>query len=127
MRLTISYHPGYLAAVLARGNVFHAIGLTPLGGFYPSARKFITAVQHVGDTLPQWSDAARFEHDSITFVTPSHRMFVVHTVVTAMAKAAYRQAAANARVRLVDHDALCGPAVGFPLPPAPAVFAAAAP
>ena len=65
-RLASTYHPGYLAAVLARGDVFHAAGLTPLGGFYPSARKFITAVQHSGDTLPQWSDAARFEHDGIT-------------------------------------------------------------
>ena len=54
-------------------------------------------------------------------------MFVVHTVVTAMAKAAYRQAAASARVRLVDHAALRGPTAGFPLPPAPVVLAAAAP
>ncbi len=56
-------------------------------------------------------------------------MFIVHIVATAMAKAAYRQAAASARVRLADHAALRGPAV-FPLPPlppAPAVPVAAAP
>ena len=94
---------------------------------YPSARTSIAAVQHSGDTLPRWSDAERFEHDGITFVTPSHRMFIVHTVATAMAKAAYRQAAASARVRLADHAALRGPAVVFPLPPAPAVSVAAAP
>ena len=84
-------------------------------------------MQHSCDTLPLWSDAERFEHDGITFATPIHRLFIVHTVAAAMAKTAYRQAAASARVRLADHAALRGPAFVFPLPLAPAVSAAAVP
>ncbi len=79
------------------------------------------------NALPQWSDAERFEHDGITFATPSHRMLIVHTVAAAMAKAACRQGVASACVRLADHAALRGPAVAFSLPPAPAMSVAAAP
>ena len=90
---------GHLAGVLARGDRYHTIPLTCMGGLYREGVKYLKEVVHHGDTISHNSAGDRFYHPGMTFMTCSHRLFSVHHMSCTVARAAYRQAAFESRRR----------------------------
>ena len=85
--------PGLLGPVLARGDAFYPAGFSVVGACYSSARRLINALSHTGDVLGHHVPGERFEHDSQTWATPTHRAFIVHHAAVTIARAAWMSVA----------------------------------
>ena len=81
--------PGLLSPVLARGDAFFPAGFSVVGACYSSARRLINVLSHTGDILGHHVPGERFEHDSQTWATPTHRAFIVHHAAVTIARAAW--------------------------------------
>ena len=75
--------------MLDRGDVFYPAGFSVIGACYPSARRLINVLSHTGGILGQHVPGERFEHDSQTWATPTHRAFIVHHAAVTIARAAW--------------------------------------
>ena len=75
--------------MLDRGDVFCPAGFSVVGACYSSARRLINVLSHTGDILGQHVPGERFEHDSQTWATPTHRAFIVHHAAVTIARAAW--------------------------------------
>ena len=51
--------------------------------------RLINTLSHTGDVLGHHIPGERFEHDSQTWATPTHRSFIVHHAAVTMARAAW--------------------------------------
>ena len=80
---------GLLSPVLARGDAFFPAGFSVIGACYSSARRLINTLSHTGDVLGHHVPGERFEHDSQTWATPTHRSFIVHHAAVTIARAAW--------------------------------------
>ena len=85
--------------MLARGDRYHTIPLTCMGGLYREGAKYLKEVVHHGGTTGHNSAGDRFYHPGMAFITCSHRLFSVHHMTCTVARAAYRQAAFESRRR----------------------------
>ena len=76
--------------LLARGDTFIAAGFSIIGACYSSARRLINTLSHTGDILGHHVPGERFEHDSQTWATPTHRSFMVHHAAVTLARASWQ-------------------------------------
>ena len=88
---------GLLNPVLARGDEFLLAGFSVIGACYSSARRLINTLSHTGDILGHHVPGNRFEHDSQTWATPTHRSFMVHHAAVTMARASWMSVLKYAR------------------------------
>ena len=85
-----AYHPGYRGPVEARGGVFHAVVLSPFGGWHAGALGMAREALHSGDREPACDlEAERFDHHARTWAGWNHRTFTVQMVACRMASAAW--------------------------------------
>ena len=63
-----AYHPGYRGPVEAAGGVFHAVVLSPFGGWHAGALDMARQALHSGDRTPaEELEAERFDHHARTW------------------------------------------------------------
>ena len=93
------YHPGYEAACAAAGDRFHAVLLTPYGGWWRKVpTDFIEFVKHSGDEMPDWAiEVERFDHHARTWASWTHSAFMRHAVACAVARGTYKGVRAHVR------------------------------
>ena len=113
-------HPGLLNPVLARGDMFVPAGFSVIGACYSSARRLINTLSHTGDILGHHVPGNRFEHDSQTWATPTHRSFMVHHAAVTMARASWMSVLKYARssgryAAAADADRCAASAVILPI------------
>ena len=113
-------HPGLVNPVLARGDMFVPAGFSVIGACYSSARRLINTLSHTGDILDHHVPGNRFEHDSQTWATPTHRSFMVHHAAVTMARASWMSVLKYARssgryAAAADADRCAASAVILPI------------
>ena len=124
-----SYHPGYLGPCSYVGDRFHAIMLTPYGGWWEwghggEFNEFLQRTAHTGDNVPDYNiEVERFDHHARTWASWTHTMFTRQMVACAIANGTYKglktqsRKAMRARSYKLDQDAAQGePTVGPPEP-----------
>ena len=127
VRRVDAYHPGYLGPCSFAGDRFHAIMLTPHGGWWEwghggEYNEFLQRTAHTGDDIADYNiEAERFDHHARTWASWTHHAFTRQMVACAMASGTYAGVTARSReiVRAESYGlgkaaALCEPAVAPP-------------
>ena len=127
VRRVDAYHPGYLGPCSFAGDRFHAIMLTPHGGWWEwghggEYNEFLQRTAHTGDDIADYNiEAERFDHHARTWASWTHHAFTRQMVACAMASGTFAGVTARSReiVRAESYGlgkaaALCEPAVAPP-------------
>ena len=91
-----AYHPGYLGPCAYVGDRFHAIMLTPYGGWWEwghggEYNEFLERTAHSGDNVPDYNiEVERFDHHARTWASWTHTMFTRQMVACAIASGTYK-------------------------------------
>ena len=124
-----AYHPGYLGPCAYVGDRFHAIMLTPYGGWWEwghggEYNEFLERTAHSGDNAPDYNiEVERFDHHARTWASWTHTMFTRQMVACAIANGTYKglkkQSLKTVRARSykLDQDAAHGEQVVRPPEP----------
>ena len=124
-KLQDTYHPGYKEACAAAGDRFHAVLLTPYGGWWRKVpTSFLEYVKHSGDEMPDWAlEVERFDHHSRTWASWTHSAFMRQATACAVARGTYkgvrahvREAAYKQRVAVANQAPAYGRGEAMPVP-----------